>query len=92
MSVPATRKTFTCVGIHPTWPEPDAVDFMRERQMAGRIVTYFDWGEYAIWNMPAGFKVSMDGRRKIGLSEIVRSAGTCSCIAAPSAGSSISRV
>ena len=63
-SLPATRKTFTCIGIHATWPEPDAVDFMRERQMAGRIVTYFDWGEYAIWNMPADLKVSMDGRRE----------------------------
>ena len=64
VSVPATRKTFTCVGIHATWPEPDAVDFMRERQMSGRIVTYFDWGEYAIWNVPAQLKVSMDGRRE----------------------------
>ena len=64
VSVPATRKTFTCIGIHATWPEPDAVDFMRERQMSGRIVTYFDWGEYAIWNMPADLKVSMDGRRE----------------------------
>ncbi len=64
MSVPATRKTFTCVGIHPTWPEPDVVDFMHERQMVGRIVTFFDWGEYAIWNMPSGLKVSMDGRRE----------------------------
>ena len=63
-SLPATRKTFTCIGIHATWPEPDAVDFMRERQMSGRIVTYFDWGEYAIWNMPADLKVSMDGRRE----------------------------
>jgi hypothetical protein len=64
VSVPATRKTLTCVGIHATWPEPDAVDFMRERQMSGRIVTYFDWGEYAIWNLPPDLKVSMDGRRE----------------------------
>ena len=64
VTVPATRKTLTCVGIHATWPEPDAVDFMRERQMSGRIVTYFDWGEYAIWNLPPDLKVSMDGRRE----------------------------
>ena len=64
IAVPPARRTFTCIGIHPTWPEPAAVDFMRERQMAGRIVTFFDWGEYAIWNMPSELKVSMDGRRE----------------------------
>jgi hypothetical protein len=64
IAVPPARRTLACIGIHPTWPEPAASDFMRERQMAGRIVTFFDWGEYAIWNMPSDLKVSMDGRRE----------------------------
>jgi len=42
---------------------------MRERHLLGRVVTFFDWGEYAIWNMPAGLKVSMDGRRETVYSE-----------------------
>ncbi len=30
----------------------------------GRLVTYFDWGEYAIWHLGPRLKVSMDGRRE----------------------------
>jgi hypothetical protein len=29
------------------------------------VLTWFDWGEYAIWHLsPAGIRVSMDGRRE----------------------------
>jgi hypothetical protein len=31
---------------------------------AGRLVTYFDWGEYAIWHFGPRLKVSIDGRRE----------------------------
>jgi hypothetical protein len=30
----------------------------------GRLVTFFDWGEYAIWHLSPRFRVSMDGRRE----------------------------
>jgi hypothetical protein len=44
-------------------PDADAV-----RRLAsagpGRLVTYFDWGEYAIWHLGPRLKVSMDGRRE----------------------------
>ena len=30
----------------------------------GRLVTYFDWGEYAIWHLYPRLRVSMDGRRE----------------------------
>jgi hypothetical protein len=30
----------------------------------GRIVTWFDWGEYALWHLGPRLKVSMDGRRE----------------------------
>ncbi len=30
----------------------------------GRLVTYFDWGEYAIWQLGPRIRVSMDGRRE----------------------------
>ena len=69
LCTPTSRKAFTCIGIHPTWPEPRVVDLMRERRLGGRVVTFFDWGEYAIWNMPLGMKVSMDGRRETVYSE-----------------------
>jgi hypothetical protein len=30
----------------------------------GRLVTYFDWGEYAIWHLGPRLRVSTDGRRE----------------------------
>ena len=30
----------------------------------GRIVTFFDWGEYVIWHFGPRLRVSMDGRRE----------------------------
>jgi hypothetical protein len=37
---------------------------MRQRALSGRVVTFFRWGEYAIWHLPPSLKVSMDGRRE----------------------------
>jgi hypothetical protein len=30
----------------------------------GRLLVWFDWGEYAIWHMGPGVQVSFDGRRE----------------------------
>ena len=65
VAIPVTRPAFTCIGFYtPRWPEPEVVAFMRSQQLSGRIVTYFDWGEYGMWHMSEGLKVSMDGRRE----------------------------
>jgi hypothetical protein len=48
----------------PTSPEPDAARYIRERRLAGRMLTWFDWGEYAIWHFGPRIRVSMDGRRE----------------------------
>jgi hypothetical protein len=45
-------------------PEPEAVPFIRSHGLEGRMITFFDWGEYAIWHLTPGIKVSMDGRRE----------------------------
>jgi hypothetical protein len=45
-------------------PEPEAVVFLRDHAPRARVLTYFDWGEYAIWHLAPGLKVSMDGRRE----------------------------
>jgi hypothetical protein len=64
-AIPRARQTLTCVEVYgPWWPEPEATAFMNEHRVAGRMVTFFRWGEYGIWNLPAGVKVSMDGRRE----------------------------
>ena len=45
-------------------PESDAVRFAELNQLAGRMVTWFDYGEYAIWHLSPEIVVSLDGRRE----------------------------
>jgi hypothetical protein len=45
-------------------PEADAVGSIKVRSLQGRMLTYFDWGEYAIWHLSPDVKVSIDGRRE----------------------------
>ena len=45
-------------------PEPAAAGYARAAQLRGRLFTYFDWGEYAIWHLFPRLQVSMDGRRE----------------------------
>jgi hypothetical protein len=54
----------TCVAINPSWaPEPDIVDVISP-YARGRMLTWFDWGEYAIWFFGPELRVSLDGRRE----------------------------
>jgi hypothetical protein len=46
-------------------PDIEAARFIRGAAPNVRLLTWFDWGEYAIWQLaPAGVRVSMDGRRE----------------------------
>jgi hypothetical protein len=45
-------------------PERSVVHYLTAHQVRGRMLTYFDWGEYAIWHLAPEVKVSMDGRRE----------------------------
>ena len=45
-------------------PEPEVVDVIKQRQLRGRLLTWFGWGEYAIWHFSPDLKVSFDGRRE----------------------------
>ncbi len=53
-------------------PEPEAAVFARQNDLRGRVLTWFDYGEYAIWQLPPQLKVSYDGRRETVYSERVR--------------------
>ena len=54
-----------CLRMDADWfPEPDASRFVRLNRLEGRMLTWFDWGEYAIWHFVPALKVSMDGRRE----------------------------
>ena len=41
-----------------------AASFLRENQARGRLVVWFDWGEYVSFHFGPALKVSMDGRRE----------------------------
>lgn len=55
----------SCLTIQGGWvPDRDAAMFIDANQLQGRMLTWFDWGEYAIWHYGPGLQVSMDGRRE----------------------------
>ena len=56
----------SCIEIR-TAPEPQATAFAEG--LRGRMLTFFDWGQYAIWHLSPAIQVSMDGRRETVYSE-----------------------
>ena len=64
-------KQASCLTIDPrSTPEAGAVQFFRSHASRGRLLVWFDWGEYALWHLSPDLLVSIDGRR-----ETVYSAG-----------------
>jgi hypothetical protein len=46
-------------------PDVTGVEMVRRACSHQNVLTWFDWGEYAIWHLsPNGIRVSMDGRRE----------------------------
>jgi hypothetical protein len=68
MLVPAAKVIgpyATCLTIAGGWvPDEQAGRFILHNQLKGRMLTWFDWGEYAIWHFGPDLQVSMDGRRE----------------------------
>jgi hypothetical protein len=46
--------------------DPDVVagEALKTSGAQGRLITWFNWGEYAIWHLSPNLKVSTDGRRE----------------------------
>jgi hypothetical protein len=65
-----TRSNFNCIRF-PTTDEPEeqAARFVKQNGLKGRMLTFFDWGQYAIWHLAPDITVSMDGRRETVYSE-----------------------
>jgi hypothetical protein len=55
-------------------PEPEAVVFLRNNGLHGKLLTWFDYGEYAIWHLAPQLRASYDGRRETVYSERVMGA------------------
>ena len=59
-----TIQNVACVRIPDEgYPEREAAPAMAAAGLHGRMLTFFDWGEYAIWYLPQ-LSVSLDGRRE----------------------------
>ena len=67
-------------------PEAEAVTFLRQNPLQGRLLTYFPYGEAAIWHLAPRLRVSYDGRRETVYSERVRAAHLAFYSDAPDAG------
>lgn len=64
-AAPLMARYASCLPIDGPWvPEPEAARFIALNRLTGRMVTWFDWGEYAIWQFSPALRVSMDGRRE----------------------------
>lgn len=65
VAVALFRPQFTCVRLDGPWmPEREAAVFIIDNGLRGRLLTWFDWGQYAIWHFAPGLEVSLDGRRE----------------------------
>jgi hypothetical protein len=54
-----------CIHMRGPWvPDANATRAISAAHLSGRMVTFFDWGEYAIWHFGPDLRVSIDGRRE----------------------------
>ena len=60
-----TVRNGTCIQMNlDGLPDAEAGDFVVRNNLRGRMLTWFDWGQYAIWHFSPAIQVSMDGRRE----------------------------
>jgi hypothetical protein len=60
-----TAWNLRCIRLTSDWvPDPSDTRFVQNALPHGRLLVWFDWGEYAIWHMGPRVQVSFDGRRE----------------------------
>jgi uncharacterized membrane protein len=60
-----SARNLSCIRFEDSlFPEAQAAGILTGRGARGRMLTYFDYGEYAIWHLSPDIVVSMDGRRE----------------------------
>lgn len=64
LSVWIASSSLRCIRIEGPWmPDRESARFL-DSANSGRLVTFFDWGHYALWHWAPRLRVSMDGRRE----------------------------
>ena len=62
-----------CIKIDPKDGTPfpmRAVALLKDSQVQGRLMVFFDWGEYVVWHVGPHVQISIDPRRALRLSPI----------------------
>jgi hypothetical protein len=63
--ITASAHNLTCIRMEDgTFPEPDVATLVERYDLRGRMMTWFDYGHYAIWYFSPAIKISMDPRRE----------------------------
>ena len=73
-------------------PEPEAAAYVSTHHLHGKMFTWFNYGQYAIWHFWPAIRVSMDGRRETVFTEELRAAHRRIYDNAPEAVDEISRL
>jgi hypothetical protein len=64
-AVTVARAPLSCLGMDVAWaPERESGAFIQANRLQGRLLSWFDWGQFTIWHFGPGLQVSMDGRRE----------------------------
>lgn len=71
LGLASIQRRASCIEMR-SYPEPAAVELLKSHE--GRLLTYFNWGQYAIWHLSPNLKVSIDGRRETVYSEALMDA------------------
>jgi hypothetical protein len=72
LSAVAVTRAAQCISIAGDWKaDLVAAQALARANPAGKVVTWFAWGEYALWHFGPGLRVSMDGRRETIYSDAV---------------------
>ncbi len=64
MCVASSARASTIPAVPTLLPDRHVVEFMRQQELRGKILNWFDWGQYVIWHFGPRLQVSMDGRRE----------------------------
>jgi hypothetical protein len=65
LGIGVSQRSWACLSTAAPWmADVAAAEFIVASGLKGRMFSWFDWGEYAIWHLSPGVIVSMDGRRE----------------------------
>ncbi len=66
-----SARVSSCIVVDPADYPTRAVAALRASGVAGNVAVFFEWGNYVLWHLGPGVKVSMDPRREMVYSDAV---------------------